>query len=131
MFFAASNLCQPFASHAGSAVAFGKLHGMLASAPLNLPGKNVANLSMAAGSLAAGAALLTTGDPATGLVHASLCNDRAGVLYCCRSGVVAWVVQTVNTSALPPRTPLSQWRFCSRRLHWWRQLRSAAAWGRT
>jgi hypothetical protein len=49
-------------------VAFGKLHGMLASAPLNLPGKNVANLSMAAGSLAAGAALLTTGDAATGLV---------------------------------------------------------------
>lgn len=43
---------------------------MLASAPLNLPGKNVANLSMAAGSLAAGAALLTTGDPATGLVRA-------------------------------------------------------------
>ena len=53
----------------GSAVAFGKLHGMLSSAPLNLPGKNVANLSMAAGSLAAGAALLTTSDPATGLVR--------------------------------------------------------------
>jgi NAD(P) transhydrogenase len=51
----------------GSAVAFGKLHGILKSAPLNLPGKNVANLSMAAGSLAAGGAFLTTGDPATGL----------------------------------------------------------------
>lgn len=60
-------------------MAFGKLHGMLASAPLNLPGKNAANLGMAAGSLAAGAALLTTGDPATGLVqpftNLPFCNE--------------------------------------------------------
>lgn len=52
----------------GSAVAFGKLHGIMASAPLNLPGKNVANLSMAAGTVASGAAFLTTGDPVVGLV---------------------------------------------------------------
>jgi hypothetical protein len=69
-------------------VAFGKLHGMLASAPLNLPGKNVANLSMAAGSLAAGAALLTTGDPATGLVG-------RGVPL----ALVAW--ETATSGALP------------------------------
>ncbi len=61
-------------------MAFGKLHGVLKSAPLNLPGKNVANLSMAAGSLAAGGAFLTTGDPATGLVRGAFpsieCHDQ-------------------------------------------------------
>ncbi len=53
----------------GSAVAFGKLHGVLGSAPLNLPGKNVANLGMAAGTVASGAAFLSTGDPAVGLAR--------------------------------------------------------------
>ena len=52
-------------------MAFGKLHGVLKSAPLNLPGKNAANLTMAAGSLAAGGAFLTTGDPAAGVVKIS------------------------------------------------------------
>ena len=89
---------------AGSAVAFGKLHGLLASKPLSLPGKDVLNIGalvssaftacicngrrhgvhtrctdesrhqhvgspagMAAGSVAAGAAFLTTGDASTGL----------------------------------------------------------------
>jgi len=47
----------------GSAVAFGKLHGLLNSKALSLPGKNVANLAMAGGSLAGAAALFTTGEP--------------------------------------------------------------------
>jgi len=46
---------------------------------VHLPGKNVANLSMAAGSLAAGGAFLITGDPATGLVRGAFatieCHD--------------------------------------------------------
>jgi hypothetical protein len=48
-------------------VAFGKLHGVLDSKPLSLPGKNAINLGLAAANLAAGAAFLTTGDPATGV----------------------------------------------------------------
>lgn len=50
----------------GSVVAFGKLQGIMASAPLNLPGKNFLNLGMGAGNAACGAALLTAADPATG-----------------------------------------------------------------
>jgi len=64
----------------GSAVAFGKLHGIMRSAPLNLPGKNVANLSMAAGTVACGATFLTTGDPATGLAALAGTTALGGVL---------------------------------------------------
>ena len=78
-------------------MAFGKLHGMLASAPLNLPGKNVANLSMAAGSLAAGAALLTTGDPATGLVSRSSSLQR--LPWICHLQCNGWVLHCFVSSS--------------------------------
>lgn len=48
----------------GSAVAFGKLQGILDSKPLNLPGKNAINLGLLGGVLACGTAYMTTGDPA-------------------------------------------------------------------
>lgn len=64
----------------GSAVAFGKLHGIMKSAPMNLPGKNVANLSMAAGTVASGAAFLTTGDPVIGLAALGSTTALGGAL---------------------------------------------------
>lgn len=42
-------------------------HGLLESKPLNLPGKNLINLGLLAGNLAAGGVFLTTGDPSTAL----------------------------------------------------------------
>ena len=51
----------------GSAVAFGKLHGLLKSAPLNLPGKNPINIALAAGAQPHG--------------HSSICAARASSLY--------------------------------------------------
>ncbi len=59
----------------GSAVAFGKLHGLLPSKPLNLPGKNVINVALLGGNALAGAAFFATGDPAVGL--AALCATTA------------------------------------------------------
>ena len=56
-------------------MAFGKLHGVLASKPLSLPGKNLINTALMAGNVAAGATLLTTGDASTGL--AALCATSA------------------------------------------------------
>lgn len=50
----------------GSAVAFGKLHGIMASKPMNLPGKNAINIGLALGNVAAATAFLTTGDASTG-----------------------------------------------------------------
>lgn len=47
----------------GSAVAFGKLHGVLSSKPLALPGKNYVNLALLAANLAAGAVFFTSSDP--------------------------------------------------------------------
>lgn len=44
------------------AVAFGKLQGILDSKPLNLPGKNIINLSLLGGVLACGGLFLTTPD---------------------------------------------------------------------
>jgi NAD(P) transhydrogenase len=51
----------------GSMVAFGKLQGIMKSAPLNLPGKNFANAIMGLGTAGAGALVATTGDPAVGV----------------------------------------------------------------
>ncbi|KAI3433374.1 hypothetical protein D9Q98_003191 [Chlorella vulgaris] len=66
----------------GSAVAFGKLHGVLKSAPLNLPGKNLINLSLAAGNAAAGVAFIGSGatDPATGIAALTATTGLAGLL---------------------------------------------------
>ena len=66
----------PPALPCSSAVAFGKLHGVLPSKPLSLPGKNAINLGLAAGNLAAGAAFIGSGtaDAATGI--AALCEHE-------------------------------------------------------
>ena len=64
----------------GSAVAFGKLHGILPSKPLNLPGKNLINVGLLAGSLTSGAAFFATGDPVTGVAALASTTGLAGVL---------------------------------------------------
>ena len=61
-------------------MAFGKLHGVLASKPLALPGKNPINMGLAAGNAAAAAAFLTTGDPATGLAALGATTALGGVM---------------------------------------------------
>ena len=65
---------------AGSAVAFGKLHGVLASKPLALPGKNPLNIGLLAGNAAAGAAFLMTGDPVTGVAALGATTALGGVM---------------------------------------------------
>lgn len=65
---------------AGSAVAFGKLHGVLPSKPTNLPGKNAINIALAAGNVAAAAAFLSTGDPATGLAALAATSALGGAM---------------------------------------------------
>jgi H+-translocating NAD(P) transhydrogenase len=62
----------------GSAVAFGKLHGLLPSKPLNLPGKNLINIGLFGGNIAAGAAFFATGDPATGIAALAATTALAG-----------------------------------------------------
>lgn len=51
----------------GSVVAFGKLHGMLASKALALPGRHVANLAMGLSNVGAMGLFLSNPSPATGL----------------------------------------------------------------
>jgi NAD(P) transhydrogenase len=51
----------------GSATAFGKLHGSISSAAMSLPGKNFINIGLMGVNLGAGAMLLSSADPATGL----------------------------------------------------------------
>lgn len=64
----------------GSAVAFGKLHGLMPSAPLNLPQKNQINVGLAAGSLGAGATFLATGSPALGVAALTATTASGGAL---------------------------------------------------
>eukprot|EP00798_Chlamydomonas_sp_ICE-L_P032293 gene32293-16859_t len=65
----------------GSAVAFGKLQGILSSKPLNIPNKNLLNLGMLAACLVAGGAFISSGDD-IGSATASLSTVAliAGVL---------------------------------------------------
>lgn len=62
----------------GSAVAFGKLHGLLPSKALSLPGKNAINSALMAGNLGAGALFLANPDPATGVALLALTSAMAG-----------------------------------------------------
>jgi hypothetical protein len=56
-------LSPPLILVALQAVAFGKLQGILGSAPLTLPGKNQINLGLLAGIIATGGLFLTSDDP--------------------------------------------------------------------
>lgn len=64
----------------GSGVAFGKLHGVLPSKALALPGKNAINLGLMAGNVAAGAVFFSTGDPGTGLAALAATTALAGTM---------------------------------------------------
>ena len=64
----------------GSAVAFGKLHGVMDSKPLNLPNKNQINLGLAGGSALAGATFLATGSPALGITALTATTATGGAL---------------------------------------------------
>lgn len=52
----------------GSLVAFGKLQGLLKSAALNLPGKNLLNLGMLGANVAAAGVFMTTTSPTVGVM---------------------------------------------------------------
>ena len=65
---------------AGSAVAFGKLHGVMPSKPLNLPQKNEINMGLAAGSAGAGLVFLATGSPALGVAALTTTTATGGAL---------------------------------------------------
>lgn len=64
----------------GSATAFGKLHGLLKSAPLDLPSKNTINAGLAAGNALAGIAFLASGNPALGIACIAGSTAMAGVM---------------------------------------------------
>lgn len=64
----------------GSATAFGKLHGVLKSAPLDLPNKNNINKILAAGNAAAGVLFLASGNPTVGVACLAGSTAMAGGL---------------------------------------------------
>ena len=53
---------------------------MIPSKPTNLPGKNLINISLAAGNVAAATAFLTTGDPTTGLTMLAATTALGGTM---------------------------------------------------
>lgn len=64
----------------GSATAFGKLHGLLKSAPLDLPGKNNINAALMAGNVLGGAVFLATGSPGLGTACLAGSTAMAGTM---------------------------------------------------
>lgn len=64
----------------GSATAFGKLHGLLKSAALDLPNKNNINMALAAGNGIAGLAFLASGNPTVGIACLAGSTAMAGTM---------------------------------------------------
>ena len=64
----------------GSATAFGKLHGLLKSAPMDLPSKNQINAGLALGNAAAGVLFLASGNPGIGIACLAGSTAMAGVM---------------------------------------------------
>lgn len=64
----------------GSATAFGKLHGIMKSAPLDLTNKNNINAALFAGNVAAGVAFLASGNPTLGITCIAGSTAMAGVM---------------------------------------------------
>lgn len=64
----------------GSATAFGKLHGLLKSAPLNLPSKNTINAGLLAGNAVGGLVFLASGNPGVGAACLAGSTAMAGVM---------------------------------------------------
>jgi NAD(P) transhydrogenase len=64
----------------GSAIAFGKLHGIMSSSPLSLPFKSVINLALVAGCIASGVTFFATGNTQVGLAALATTTALAGVL---------------------------------------------------
>ncbi|CAN8063120.1 unnamed protein product [Agarophyton chilense] len=64
----------------GSATAFGKLHGLLKSAPMDLPNKNSINTSLAAGNALGGLVFLASGNPSVGIACLGGSTAMAGVM---------------------------------------------------
>jgi len=64
----------------GSATAFGKLHGLLKSAPLDIPNKNKLNIGLAAGNGLAGLVFLATGNPGVGVACLAGSTAMAGTM---------------------------------------------------
>lgn len=64
----------------GSAVAFGKLHGLLKPAPMHLPGKNALNAGAVAGTALSSGVYLTTHDPATATASLATATSLGGLL---------------------------------------------------
>jgi len=88
----------------GSAVAFGKLQGILAPAPLSLPGKNAINLMLAAASVALGAFFIGGGYDGGGMGGASFSLSAAGVLGATAfvaGGLGAHLVASIGGADMP------------------------------
>jgi len=64
----------------GSAVAFGKLHGIMDSSPLALPGKNLINMALTAASVYCGYMAMTTAVPGQAINMLYAVAGIAGVL---------------------------------------------------
>lgn len=95
---------------AGSAVAFGKLHGVLASKPLALPGKNAINIGLAAGNAVAAATFLTTGDPTTAVAALGATTVLGGIQGAHMTASIGGKTRHLtNSHDPPPRVQLTLW----------------------
>jgi NAD/NADP transhydrogenase beta subunit len=95
------------------AVAFGKLQGVLDSKPLNLPGKNLLNLSMLAAVLTCGGLFLTTPDPGFGVAMLWATAGIGGVLG---AHLTASIGESSMTHKLGGRGGSAALETCFRRL---------------
>jgi NAD(P) transhydrogenase len=94
----------------GSLVAFGKLHGMLSSSPLRLPGRDFWNLLLAAGQLTSFGVFLNTADPVLGLTMIGATTALSSVLCAHMTASIGGADMPVVVTVL---NSYSGWALCA------------------
>eukprot|EP01095_Lingulamoeba_sp_RSL-Kostka_P006586 TRINITY_DN2072_c1_g1_i2.p1 TRINITY_DN2072_c1_g1~~TRINITY_DN2072_c1_g1_i2.p1 ORF type:complete len:1081 (-),score=550.07 TRINITY_DN2072_c1_g1_i2:176-3418(-) len=94
----------------GSLVAFGKLHGVLDSKPLNLPNKNAINLGLVGANLLAGGYFLSNPGLTGGLVALGATTGLTGVLGVTTTAAIGGADMPVVVTVL---NSYSGWALCA------------------
>ena len=94
----------------GSVIAFAKLQGLMKSNPWNFPGRDLWNLTMAAGNMAAYAYFLQSSDPVEGLMAIGATSGLSGLLGLHMTGSVGGADMPVIITTL---NSYSGWALCA------------------
>lgn len=93
-------------------MAFGKLHGVLASKPLSLPAKNKINMGLLGGNVLAGTILMATGNPTLALTALSATGIMGGAMGAHLTASIGGADMPVSSANYCCRARMCRARMC-------------------